>query len=195
MGKRLEFLFDLMSPYSYLASTQLEALGRRTQASITWVPVYLPGIMRAVGNKGPTEFPQKAMYTLKDLNDWAKHYGLPEIGLPDKFPFQAALGQRLCLVANEQGRCAAFVNAMFPKIWLQRRDVNDPVVIEEALREAGLDPAPARERAQSEDVRALLKANTEQAVERGAYGVPTYFIGDEMFVGNDRLLFVEKALT
>ncbi|MBK7863976.1 MAG: 2-hydroxychromene-2-carboxylate isomerase [Archangiaceae bacterium] len=183
-----------MSPYSYLAATQVEKISQRTRAKVKWVPVYLPGIMRAVGNKGPTEFPPKAVYTFKDLNDWAKHYGLPEIVLPDPFPFQAAAAQRLCLVADEQGRGPAFALAMFHAIWGEHQNANDPQVMGHALKAAGVEAEPAVARAQGEEIRARLKANTDAAVERGAFGVPTFFVGDEMFVGNDRLIFVEKAL-
>jgi 2-hydroxychromene-2-carboxylate isomerase len=194
MGKSLEFLFDLMSPYSYLAATQLTAVGERTGAAVKWVPVYLPGIMRATGNRGPTAVPPKAVYTFKDVNDWARHYGLPPIELPDDFPFQAAAADRLCLVADEQGKGAAFALAMFRQIWAARCNANDPAVMESALKEAGLDPPTALARGRSDEIRTLLKANTDAAVSRGAYGVPTFFVGEEMFVGNDRLMFVEKAL-
>lgn len=185
-----------MSPYSYLAATRLHDLSARTKASVKWVPVYLPGIMRAVGNRGPTEVAPKGVYTFKDINDWAKHYGLPEILLPDEFPFQAAQGLRLCLAAEEQGRCSELALALFKKIWAERRNVNDEATQREALEEVGLDAEKMLARGQTEEIRAKLKANTEEAVGRGAFGVPTFFVErDEMFVGNDRLLFVEKALT
>ena len=191
--KRLEFLFDLMSPYSYLAATRLPGLAQRTGATVTWVPVYLPGVMRAVGNRGPTEVAPKGVYTFKDINDWASHYGLPAIWLPDEFPFQAAAANRLCIAAGEKGPALALV--LFRKIWAERRDASDQAMQREALTEVGLDAAALLERGQSEEVRAQLKANTDEAVARGAYGVPTFYVErDLMFVGNDRLMFVEKAL-
>lgn len=185
-----------MSPYSYLAATRLDGLRSRTNATVTWVPVYLPGIMRAVGNRGPMEVAPKGTYAFKDINDWAKHYGLPEILLPDEFPFQAAQGLRLCLVADEQGKGAAFAMRMFHKIWAERRNANDESTLRESLGELGLDVEQSLARGQSDEIRAKLKANTDSAVSRGAFGVPTFFVGgEEMFVGNDRLMFVEKALT
>ena len=185
-----------MSPYSYLAATRLDGLRSRTNATVTWVPVYLPGIMRAVGNRGPMEVQAKGVYAFKDINDWAKHYGLPEILLPDEFPFQAAQALRLCLVAEEHGKGPAFALAMFRRIWAERRNANDEATLREALGEVGLDVEQGLSRGQSDEIRAKLKANTEGAVSRGAFGVPTFFVGgDEMFVGNDRLHFVEKALT
>ncbi|MBL8949259.1 MAG: 2-hydroxychromene-2-carboxylate isomerase [Myxococcaceae bacterium] len=195
MGKSLEFLFDLMSPYSYLAATQIPGLAQRTSASVTWVPVYLPGVMRATGNRGPTDVAPKAIYTFKDLNDWARHYGLPQIVLPDEFPFQAAAGDRLVLAAAEAGKGPELALALYRKIWAERQNANDDATLRDAVTEVGLDPAVLMPRAQSDEVRARLKANTERAVERGALGCPTFFVdGDQMFVGNDRLMFVEKAL-
>jgi len=184
-----------MSPYSYLAATQLHGLAQRTSATITWVPVYLPGVMRATGNRGPTEVVPKGIYLFKDINDWAKHYGLPEIWLPDEFPFQAAAGNRLVLAAEEQGRGKELALALFKKIWAQRKNANDESTWRDALGEVGLDADATIARSQSEEVRARLKANTEMAVARGAFGVPTFWVDkEEMFVGNDRLFFVEKAL-
>ncbi len=184
-----------MSPYSYLAATQLDGLAQRTGASVTWVPVYLPGIMRAVGNRGPTEVIPKGIYTFKDVNDWAKHYGLPEIWLPDEFPFQAAAANRLCLAADEHGKGPHLALALFKKIWAERKNANDESTLRDALAGTGLDVTALLARAQSEEVRGRLKANTEMAVARGAFGVPTFYVDrEEMFVGNDRLNFVEKAL-
>ena len=160
------------------------------------MPVYLPGIMRATGNRGPAELPPKAAWLFKDLNLWAKQYGLPEILLPDEFPFQAAQGDRLCLVADEHGKLSQLALALFRKIWAERRNANDPAMLREALAEVGLDVEKALERGQSEEIRARLKANTDDAVERGAFGVPTFWVDrEDMFVGNDRLMFVERALT
>src|SRR5437879_1432152 len=85
VAKRLDFLFDLMSPSSYLPATQLDAMAARTGATVRWIPVYLPGIMRGAGNRGPLDVPAKALYQLKDVNDWAQHYGLTPIHLPDEF--------------------------------------------------------------------------------------------------------------
>jgi 2-hydroxychromene-2-carboxylate isomerase len=195
MGKSLEFFFDLMSPYSYLAATQLTALAQRTGAELRWRPLYLPGVMKATGNRGPTEVAAKAMYAFKDVNDWAKHYRLHEIILPDNFPFTAVLADRAAVVADEQGRCGEYTLAMFKTIWGERGDCTDPAVVSRVLKVVGLDPEAVLTRAGSEEVKAKLRANTDEAVERGAFGVPTFFVGmTEMFVGNDRLAFVEQAL-
>ena len=136
----------------------------------------------------------KAMYAFKDINDWAKHYRLPSIELPDNFPFTAVLANRVALVAEEQGKIAEYTLKMFMRIWAERADCNDPLMVAGVLGQVGLDAEAVMARAGSDEIKARLKANTEEAVERGAFGVPTFYVGDEMFVGNDRLHFIEQAL-
>jgi 2-hydroxychromene-2-carboxylate isomerase len=196
MGRTLEFYFDFMSPYSYLASTQLEGVVQRTGAALKLKPLYLPGVMRATGNKSPIETPSKAMYTLKDLNDWAKHYRIPEIILPDVFPFAAAQADRVGIAVADAAphQQLAFTVALFKKIWVERLDANAESTIAPVLTALELDAAAIIARAQTDELKARLRATTEEAVARGAFGVPTFFLGDEMFVGNDRLHFIEAAL-
>ena len=184
-----------MSPYAYLASTQLTALVERTNAALRWRPLYLPGVMKATGNTGPTSIAAKAMHNFKDLNDWARHYHLPPIELPDNFPFTAVLANRVALVAEEQGKIAEYALKMFSRIWAERADCNDPLMVAGVLGQVGLDAEAVIARAGTDEIKGRLKQNTEEAVERGAYGVPTFYVGtEEMFVGNDRLHFVELAL-
>jgi 2-hydroxychromene-2-carboxylate isomerase len=194
VAKSVDFIFDLMSPYSYLAASQLEALEKRTGATFNWSPIFLPGLMKAVGNKGPLEVPFKAFYAIKDVNDWAKLYGLPKILPPAEFPFHAVAAQRAFIAAAEHGKGPAFGLAMFRLIWHERRAANDEAVLTRALDAAGLDPKAALERSKTDPVKEKLRASTDAAIERKVFGVPTFFVGDEMFVGNDRLTFVEKAL-
>lgn len=195
MAATLEFFFDFMSPYSYLASTQVAGVAARTGADLRLRPLYLPGVMRATGNKSPIETPSKALYTLKDLNDWARRYGLPQLVMPDVFPFQAA---QACRVALAVGEAAAdkqlrFVEELFKKTWQEKLDPNSPAVLGSLLSALGLDAGALLAAAQGEAMKAKLRANTDEAVERGAFGVPTFFVNGELFVGNDRLPFVEAA--
>ena len=185
-----------MSPYSYLASTGIEGVVQRTGATLRLKPLYLPGVMRATGNKSPIETPSKALYTLKDLNDWAQHHALPPIILPDKFPFSAAQADRVAIVVGElaPAKQLRLVVEVFKQTWVARADTNAPEVLTPLLAALELDARAVLDRAQSEEVKAKLRANTDEAIERGAFGVPTFFVGDQMFVGNDRLHFVEAAL-
>jgi 2-hydroxychromene-2-carboxylate isomerase len=194
VGKRVDFIFDLMSPYAFLASTQLDAIAKRTGATFEWCPIFLPGLMKAVDNRGPLEVPIKARYVFKDVADWAKHYGLPQMHVPEERPFHALWAQRAFVAAAEQEKGPAFAAAMWRLIWFERQPMKDEAVIARALTSAGLDATAALARSKTDEVKAKLKANTDAAAERNVFGVPTFFVDGEMFVGNDRLMFVEKAL-
>ncbi len=192
MSGAVEFFFDFMSPYSYLASTRLEAMVHPTP--VVWRPCFLPGILRATDNRGPAEVPAKLAHLMKDLNDWTEHLGLPPIRLPESVPFLATQANRCALVALDEGKGATFIKAMFRAIWRDGRPASDAQVLSEVLTSEGLDAARALELAASQPMKDRLKAATEEAVSRGAFGVPAFFVGDEMFIGNDRLEFVVGRL-
>lgn len=194
MARRFEFFFDFMSPYSYLASLRVPEVARRTGAEVEWKPCYLPGIMKATGNVGPVSIPTKAMYVFKDMNDWAALLGLRPIVLPDPFPFVAAAADRVALVLDASVR-PAFVAHLFARIWHDGVSCNEPAILAESLRAVGVSaPEAVLEQAQSQAIRDVLRAHTDDAVARNAFGVPTFYVGEQMFVGNDRLDFVERAL-
>lgn len=193
MAPTLEFFFDLLSPYAYLASTRLDALAQRTGAKVRWRPVFLPGVLQASGNQGPMQLPAKAAHLWVDLGRWVELYGLPPLTPPPK-PFVAG-ANRLVLVCDREGKGRALAQVLFRRVWAQGEDAGDDRVLAAALAEIEVAPAPALALAGTEAVKAELRENTAQAVARGAYGVPTFFLGEEMFVGNDRLQFVERALT
>lgn len=194
MSKTLEFFYDHSSPFSYLASTQLEALGRRTGAEIVWRPFLLGAVFKATQNVGPLSVPAKVMYLVKDLQDWARAYGLPEITLPDEWPVSSLKANRLSLVAQEEGKLIPFSQRVFRAHFAEGRDTSSPEVLAAILAELGLDPTACLARADSQPIKDRLRQNTDEAVARGAFGAPTFFIGDDMYMGNDRLHFVEKAL-
>jgi len=195
MQKTLEFFFDLLSPFSYLASTQLEAVCARTGAALAWRPFLLGAVFKATENASPLSNPHKAAYLLKDLQRWADHYGIPPLTFPAEFPFRVVDADRLVLVAGEDGKAGVFAHAAFRAIWAEGKDLGTPDALAEVLRSVGIAPAPALERAGSIEIKDALKKNGEEAVARGAFGAPTFFIGDEMYLGNDRLAFVERALS
>lgn len=194
MARTVEFFFDFMSPYSYLASTRVGAMAARVGATVRWRPFFLPGVLHDTGNQAPTAVPAKLPYMLKDLQDWAKFLGLPPVVLPEAFPFLTVLADRVALVMDEQGRLEDFAAPTFRRIWAEGHDVSDPKTVEAILIALGEAPGPILERAQSQEIKDRLRANTTEAVQRGAFGAPTFFVGDELFVGNDRLDFVERAL-
>lgn len=194
MAKTLEFFFDYASPYSYFASEQVEALAQRTGAEVRWRIFLLGAVYKATGNVPPISVSSKVMYLSKDLSDWAQYLGLPPLRLPDTFPVNSLKANRLGLVAAEQGRIIPFSHAAFRASFVHGKDVNDPAVLAELAREAGMDPEKSLARVDNQEIKDALRRNTDEAVARGAFGAPTFFVGEEMFFGNDRLMFVERAL-
>ncbi|MBN1204815.1 MAG: 2-hydroxychromene-2-carboxylate isomerase [Myxococcaceae bacterium] len=194
MAKTLEFFFDYASPYSYLASEQVEALAERTGAELRWRLFLLGAVFKATGNVPPISNPSKAGYLGKDLLDWCRYQGLPELRMPEAFPVNSLKADRLGLVAAEQGRIAAFSHATYRAAFVEGKDLGDPKVLQELARAAGLEPEAALARSETQEIKDALRRNTEEAVSRGAFGAPTFFVGEDMYFGNDRLVLVERAL-
>ncbi len=194
MARTLEFFFDYGSPYSWLACRQVEALARRTSAELRWRPFLLGAVFKATGNQTPAQNTYKARYLLKDLGDWTRTLGLPAFMPPASFPTDSLKANRLGLVADELGKLPAYSHAVYRTSFNEGRDISQPQVLADLLRGIGIDPQAAFARMLSQEIKDRLRKNTEEAVERGAFGAPTFFIGDDMYFGNDRLPFVEAAL-
>jgi 2-hydroxychromene-2-carboxylate isomerase len=193
MPRRLEFFFDYVSPFSYLANTQLPAIARRTKAELVYRPFFLGGVMQATGNQPPATLPARAKYMPKDIQRWVRRYGIEFAGNPH-FPMQTLTAMRAALAAQDAGVFPAYHEALFRAAWGQPKNLGDPAVLRDVIAKAGLDPEPLLAAAATEPLKERLKANTTEAVTRGAFGAPTFFVGDEIFFGNDRLDFVEEAL-
>ena len=194
MAKTLEFFFDYLSGYSYLASTQVEELARRTGAELRWRPFLLAAIFKATGNIPPMANPYKARYLLKDARDWTRHYHLPDFRLPEGFPSSSLKAARLGLVAEEHGRLPAYTHALYRAVFAEGKDPSDAATLSEVLSRLGLPAEDCLARADSQEVKNKLRSNTDEALARGAFGAPTFFIGEDIYFGNDRLPFVEAAL-
>lgn len=193
MQKRLEFFFDVVSTYSYLAHTQLDTIAARTGAEIVWRPMLLGGVFKATGNTSPIENPRKAPYLLMDAHRWAKHYGVP-FNMPASFPFNSVKPLRMILVAEKSGRGVAAAKAAFRLAWSEGKDIADEANLRAIAEAAGLDATAALAQIDEPSVKDALRANTDDAVRRGVFGAPAFFVGEELFWGNDRLHFVEAAL-
>jgi 2-hydroxychromene-2-carboxylate isomerase len=194
MPATLEFFFDFSSTYSYLAATQVEALAERTGSRLAWRPFLLGAVFKATGNSPPISVAAKGAWMLEDLRAWAREYRLPPFVMPPTFPIPSVKANRLALVALEQGRGPALVHALYRAIFQEGREVGEADVLGQVAAAAGLDPAAALARIEQQEVKDALRRNTEEAVERGAFGAPTFFVGRDMFWGNDRLHRVERAL-
>ena len=187
----LEFFYDFVSPYSYLASTRVEAFAARAGATVRWRPFVLGGVFKATGNRAQFEIPAKARHMLTDLDRWARRLGVP-LRFPTDFPFSPILSLRAALAAEAAGVLVPCTHAVYRARWADGRDIADPAVLTAVLTEAGLDGA-GLVAAAPHHKEALIR-QTQEAIDRGAFGAPLFFVGTEMFVGNDRLDFVEEAL-
>lgn len=190
----VEFFFDFISPYSYLAATRVDRMVARGGGTVRWRPFFLPGVLKAAGNSSPVTVPAKGSYMFKDLVDWAEFLGVPPLRVPDTFPFLAVAAGRVALALEAEGKLHEFSQRCFRRVWADGADVNDPGVLGELITSVGADAAAVLAKAQGQELKDALRANTDEAVRRGAFGAPTFFVGDEMFVGNDRLEFVERAV-
>ena len=195
MPKQVEFLFDVGSPYSYLAYKQLPKISKEHGAEIIWTPVLLGGIFQATGNHSPAEVPAKGRYSLIDLKRWAKEYGV-SINMNPNFPINTLTLMRGAVAMQLKGRqeFARYLDAIFDAMFGKPRNMNLPAEVGAVLQEAGFDPAEFMSLASDNAVKARLKSNTDDAVNRGVFGAPTFFVDGEMFWGQDRLMFVEKVL-
>ena len=195
MTRTVEFYFDFPSPYSYLAHTQLPKIAADHGATLVYRPFRILELMTIVGNRPTTiECRNKGKYAGADLQRWTKRYNVEFSRSPYAKSLDFAELDRGALVAIEDGRGAEYVTAVFAAIWGRPADLSQRSVLIDTLERAGLDASASVERANTEAIVARLDAETKAAAERGVFGAPTMFVGDQMFFGNDRLDFVAEAL-
>ena len=195
MTKRVEFYYDFGSPTVYLAATQLPMLADQVGAKIDWRPILLGGVFKLTGNQSPAVIAAKAAYMNDDLERFAKRYGVPFNWNPH-FPINTLALMRGAVAYQDDGIVSStYRDAIFTAIWVEAQNMNEPDVIGQVLTDAGLDPAELMDRIGQQAVKDQLLTNTEQAVNRGVFGAPTFFVGEQMFFGQDRLDFVTEALS
>ncbi len=183
----IEFFFDVGSAYSYLAATQMAGVAGRTGKPVRWRPFLLGAVFKATGNEMPARVPAKARWMMQDMALWARHYNIPA-RVPSRFPLNTLRTQRALAAIEhaEPARLAEVALAMFRAFWVEDRDVSTDAVIGEI---AGAAIVPAIDAQQTKD---HLRATTDEAVKRGAFGAPAMFVGDALFWGNDRIPLLEE---
>jgi 2-hydroxychromene-2-carboxylate isomerase len=186
-----EFFYDLASPYSYLASTQIAGIEGRTGARARLIAITLGGLRKSTGHQIPP--PQQLKYMAEDTARWAQKYSVP-MQIPKAFPVSTINALRACIAAARDGVGDAATRALFHAYWVEGEDISDAKAIEAALTKAGLDGKRLVARAQDQEIKDELRRNTDLALARGVFGVPMIFVGERSFWGNDRLEFVESAL-
>ncbi len=193
MGKQIEFFFDVGSPASYLAWARLPALAERHNAGIIWKPMLLGGVFQATGNRSPASVDAKSRYSRMDLQRFARRYDVTLTHNPH-FPINTLQLMRGATVLMGTERFQPYLTAIFTAIWRDELDMGQPEIVGEVLAKAGFDPAEMMNLLGQQQTKDALKAATEEAVSRGVFGAPTFFVDGEMFFGQDRLEFVEEAL-
>ncbi|WP_339487032.1 2-hydroxychromene-2-carboxylate isomerase [Pseudomonas sp. EL_65y_Pfl2_R95] len=193
MSKQVEFFFDFGSPTSYLAWTQLPQIAANAGAQISWRPMLLGGVFKATGNSSPVQVPAKGRYMLQDLARFAKRYQVP-LAFNPNFPINTLHLMRGAAGYLDDQRFELFVKSVFEAMWVQKINMGDPEQVAQVLSAAGFDPEEFSRLVADEAVKERLKANTEEAIKRGVFGAPSFFVGDELHFGQDRLDFVAEAL-
>jgi 2-hydroxychromene-2-carboxylate isomerase len=194
MAIPIEFYFDFVSPYSYLAATQLPALIERTSAEIVYRPFRLLDLMKIVSNRPTTmECQNKGNYAGADIARWAARYKVPFQRNPHRGGFDYALFGRGALVAIDQGRGANYVDLVFRTLFAGEQNLADTTVFASLLDQAGFDGAGLLRAAAGAEYVARLEQQTAGAAQRGVFGSPSFLVSDQLFFGNDRLDFVEEA--
>ncbi len=198
MANRVELIFDFVSPNAYLVWWPLRDLIKRTGAELDVVPVFLAGMHKLTGNAPPMirdrEVKGKNEYAMLEMQRFIAQHNLTRYRLHPQFPFNSITLQRMLFAADQDGRGVQFAEALLPQIWEDGLDITDPEKLGGAVAGAGFDAKDLFARSQTDEVKQGLVENTSKVVERGAFGIPTMFLGDEMYFGKERLGQIETAL-
>jgi 2-hydroxychromene-2-carboxylate isomerase len=198
MRRMIEFFFDCSSPWTYLAFHNIQPLAAEFGAAITWRPILVGGIFNTInpsvyeGRAHPV--PAKARYSGKDMQDWARVAGLKIKMPPSVFPVNSVKAMRMCLVLGGE-RLVPFATDVFETYWGADQDISQDAVLREVCGRVGLDADALLAAQAADDIKAQLRANTDEVMARGGFGSPTIFVGGtDMYFGNDRLPLVRAAL-
>lgn len=195
---KVEFLFDFGSPNAYLAHKVIPEIEERTGAKFEYVPILLGGIFKLTNNRPPMvafgDVKGKMAYEMKETERFIRRHAITTFKFNPNFPVNTLALMRMAVAAQEAGQFAPYVEAAFHHMWEAPKKMDDPDVIRAALIESGLDADRLIAAAQTPEVKQRLMANTEAAASRGVFGSPSFFVGEELFFGKDRLGEVEEEI-
>ena len=199
MSSHPQFMFDFGSPNAFLSHEAIPAIEKRTGVKFEYVPVLLGGIFKATNNKSPAEtlagVKNKREFHALETERFVRRFGVKPYVWNPFFPVNTLNLMRAAVAAQLEGVFEKYVEAAFHHMWREPKKMDDPEVAVKALTSSGLDGAKLLARAQEADVKATLIENTQAAVERGAFGSPTFFVGNEMFFGKEQLREVEEMVS
>jgi 2-hydroxychromene-2-carboxylate isomerase len=194
-----QFLFDFGSPNAFLSHEAIPAIEKRSGIKFEYVPILLGGVFKATNNKSPVEtlagVKNKREFHALETERFVKRFGVKPYVSNPFFPVNTLNLMRAAIAAQLEGVFEPYVEAAFHYMWAEPKKMDDPEVAAKALTASGLDGAKLLARAQEAEVKAKLIANTQEAVERGAFGSPTFFVGKEMFFGKEQLREVEELVS
>lgn len=194
--KVIEFYFDLGSPYSFLGFHRIQHIAAQRQAEIIWKPMLLGGVFKATGNSSPMAVPAKARYSMIDLQRWSKLWSIP-VQMNPYFPINTLQLMRLVTAVQlfQPEHFLPVLTALFDAMFGHPSNLNDAAEFMTLVQELGLDAAQVQAWLDDEKVKSELKVITQEAIDRGVFGAPSWFVGDELYWGVDHLHFVESALS
>ena len=199
MSKTVEFILDLAAPNGYLAWYPLKDIVARTGAELLVTPVFLGGMHKLTGNAPPmmrdADVKGKVPYAALEFQRFLDRHAMTKFRMHPALPFNSILLQRVLVAAKDQPEMQALVDALQPAVWEQNIDCSDVEAVGGVLAESGFDAQRLLGATQDAEVKQRLVDNTSQAVERGAFGIPTFFVGSEMWFGKERLGQLEEFLT
>ena len=194
-----QFMFDFGSPNAFLSHEAIPAIEKRTGVKFEYVPILLGGIFKATNNKSPAEslagIKNKREFHALETERFVKRFHVKPYTWNPYFPVNTLNLMRAAIAAQLEGVFEKYVDAAFHHMWVEPKKMDDPEVATKALTASGLDAAKLLARSQDAGVKAKLIENTQSAVERGAFGSPTFFVGTEMFFGKEQLREVEEMIS
>ena len=198
MTKQVDFYFDFASPNAYLSHKVVSGIEERTGAKFNYIPVLLGGIFKATNNKPPMEAFFGIMnyieYQSIEMQRFQERHGIDKFKMNPHFPVISLQIIRGAVGAQKDGYLDKYIDEVLKHMWEEPKKMDDPAVIKEALTESGFDAERLMEQMQDPEIKAQLISNTEEAVNRGTFGIPTFFVGEEIFFGKDTLWQVEELL-